>query len=177
MHFQAQIKRGSTIDRMWRHHNRLGGEVSGVLFSTTNLASQPYIATHHLHADAITKMLDNPNIELIATGIALPVSAPADADSVGNEDLDAELKTKLQPAPIEPEAVETKEEEPAQENVAEEVTDETKEPTQESFVSTQENVVELVQEETKEPDAQENVVEESKVETFQPRNTGRRGRK
>lgn len=63
MNFYAKLRPYSTIDRMWRNHNRLGGLINNVLFQHTR-KNDPY-ETVPLSADQVEIVKNHPDVELI----------------------------------------------------------------------------------------------------------------
>ncbi len=83
MQIIAHIKRASSIWRLWRAHQRTGGVVAGVRF--TSLPGDNY-ATAPLNPQQAAELKNHPDIVLEATAIAtrqsLPVKKPAEPEVV-----------------------------------------------------------------------------------------------
>jgi hypothetical protein len=84
MIFTASIRPGSSIDRMWREHGRLRGEICGVTFI---LIGASYVA-EELHEADISQLAGHVCVDLVAMGVdpaepqELPEAAPPTPDGL-----------------------------------------------------------------------------------------------
>ncbi len=68
MRFFARIRAGSTVDRAWRKHNRVGGEVAGMPFRLEAGPGSPFVSME-LAPDQVTVLKEQESVEVESMGV------------------------------------------------------------------------------------------------------------
>ncbi len=68
MRFFARIRSGSTVDRAWRKHNRVGGEVAGVPFRLEAGPGSAFVSME-LAPDQVAAMKEQESVEVESVGV------------------------------------------------------------------------------------------------------------
>lgn len=72
MNFAAIIIQGSPIDRLWRAHRRLSGDIHGVRFRLAGTLNAGVYCAREVTADRVFMLQNNQSIQLEAMGTAPP---------------------------------------------------------------------------------------------------------
>lgn len=72
MNFAAIIIQGSPIDRLWRAHRRLSGDIHGVRFRLAGTLNAGVYCAREVTADRVFMLQNNQSVQLEAMGIAPP---------------------------------------------------------------------------------------------------------
>lgn len=106
MIIHAHIRRGSAIDKLWRHHHRLGGSLCGTHFKLIGTwQAGRYEAKHvdpqHLHAlmDHVATQVEMSGVEpIVAAFTPIPTPDPeTDADAENSAEVTDTPKRRGRP--------------------------------------------------------------------------------